>query len=54
MTRRQIDAARERRLWFKDVIMPLIAVVMMFPEARSAVVNKARKFKEKIEQKFRK
>jgi hypothetical protein len=54
MTRKQIDAGRELRLWITQVIIPAAAVVMMFPEAREATVSKARELKEKFKRKSRK
>lgn len=54
MTRKQIEAGRELRLWITQVIIPAVGVVMMVPEAREAVVTKAREYKEKIKNKFHK
>lgn len=34
MTNRQIDASRETRLWLTQVVIPIVGVVMMVPEAR--------------------
>lgn len=51
MTRRQIDASRELRLWVTQVVIPAFGVAMMIPEAREAVVTKAKEVKEKIKQK---
>ena len=48
MTRRQIDASREARLWITQVIIPMFGIAMMIPEAREAVVAKAREVKDKI------
>lgn len=48
MTRRQIDASREARLWITQVIIPAFGVAMMIPEAREAVVAKAKEVKDKI------
>lgn len=53
MTRRQIDEARERRLWIRDVIMPTITfiggVMYFVPEAREAVVKVAQNLKRKFD-----
>jgi hypothetical protein len=56
MTYKQIEASREARLWISQVIVPVIgvagAVVMSIPEARQAVVSKARSIKQTITNKF--
>lgn len=57
MTRKQIDASRERRLWFTQVVMPTLTVVgavLMVPEVRYAVSDKIRDIKEKVGTKFKK
>lgn len=54
MTNRQIDSSRETRLWFTQVVLPIAGVVMMVPEARQAVVEKVKKTKKNIEDKFKK
>lgn len=48
MTYKQIEASREARLWITQVIIPAIGVAMMIPEAREAVVAKAKEVKDKI------
>lgn len=48
MTYKQIEASRELRLWIGQVIVPAAAFVMAFPEARQAVVNKAKGIKKSI------
>lgn len=52
MTRKQIDASRELRLWITQVIIPAFGVTMMIPEAREAVVTKAKEVKDKIKSKI--
>ena len=52
MTYRQIESSREARLWLSQIVLPIIGVVMMVPEARSAVVAKAKDAKKYIENKF--
>lgn len=54
MTWRQIEASREARLWIRQIVLPVAAVVMMVPEARNAVVEKAKEAKKAIETKFKK
>lgn len=54
MTRKQIEAGREVRLWITQVIIPAVGVAMMFPEARNAVVTKAKEVKDKIKGKLKK
>jgi hypothetical protein len=51
MSRRQIDAARERRLWFRDVIVPTITsavIIWNVPGVKEAVKSKAAEAKEKF------
>ena len=48
MTYKQIEASREARLWITQVIIPAIGVAMLIPEAREAVVAKAKEVKDKI------
>ena len=58
MTRRQIDASRETRLWITQVIVPAMgmatALVATVPEFREAVVTKAKDVKNRIKYKIRK
>lgn len=54
MTNRQIDASRETRLWLTQVVIPIVGVVMMVPEAREAVVVRVKQAKKNIEDKFKK
>lgn len=53
MTYKQIEASREVRLWITQVIIPAFGVAMMIPEAREAVVAKARDVKDRIKYKTR-
>lgn len=48
MTYKQIEASREVRLWITQVIIPAFGIAMMIPEAREAVVAKAKEVKDKI------
>lgn len=54
MTFKQIEASREARLWLGQIILPVVGVVMMVPEARNAVIDKAKEAKKAIETKFKK
>ena len=57
MTRRQIDASRERRLWISQVVMPTLTMaagLMAIPEVREAVKAKATELKERIEGRLKK
>ena len=47
MTYKQIEASREVRLWITQVLIPAFGVAMMIPEAREAVVAKAKEVKDK-------
>ena len=48
MTYKQIEASREVRLWLTQVLIPAFGVAMMIPEARAAVVAKAKEFGSKV------
>ena len=57
MTRRQIDASRERRLWISQVVMPTLTMaagLMAIPEVREAVKAKATELKKRIEDRLNK
>ena len=54
MTRRTIEAMREIRLWYGQVIVPVVtiaAISMTIPEVRQAVAAKASQWKKSIENK---
>lgn len=51
MTRKQIDASRERRLWISQVIMPTVTIVgslIAIPEVRQGIAATAKEIKVKI------
>lgn len=57
MTRKQIDTARETRLWIGQIFVPAFtcaATILAIPEARHAVINKAKSVKESIRRKLKK
>ena len=54
MTYKQIEASRETRLWLSQIVLPIVGVVMMVPEAREAVVAKVKEVKKNIETTFKK
>lgn len=54
MTYKQIEASREARLWLTQIILPVVTVVALVPEARNAVVTKVKEAKETIKTKFAK
>lgn len=57
MTYKQIEAAREARLWLKEIVVPTAVVVstaLTIPEVRQAVAAKAKDIKSSIEQKIKK
>lgn len=57
MTRRQIDAARERRLWIKDVIVPVVyggIALMCIPGVRENVKEKTNRITRSIKERFKK
>ena len=53
MSRRQIESSRETRLWITQVLLPVVGIVMLVPEARNAVVAKVKEVKDKIKSKIR-
>lgn len=54
MTYKHIEASREARLWLTQIVLPVITVVALVPEARNAVVTTAKKTKNNIKAKFSK
>ena len=56
MTHKQIDAAREARLWLGQIVIPLVTTfvvtVVAIPESRHAVAEKAKDVKESFKRKF--
>lgn len=54
MTWKQIEASREARLWLTQIVLPIATVVMLVPETRNAVIEKAKEAKESIKTKFAK
>ena len=57
MTYKQIEAAREVRLWIGQIIVPaatLAVTTLAIPEVREAVAAKAKKVKNNIERKMKK
>lgn len=54
MTRKQIDQAREARLWIRDIVVPVLGIVLVSPEARGAVVAKWNEAKNVLKTKFNK
>ena len=57
MTYKQVEAAREVRLWIGQIIVPAATVAvtaMTIPEVRQAVAAKAQSVKQNIESKINK
>ena len=57
MTRKQIDASRELRLWIGQVIVPAVtlgATMLSIPEVRQTVAAKAKSMKSSIDNKIKK
>lgn len=57
MTRKQIDQAREMRLWLGQVVVPAVTLavgVLSIPEVRQAAAAKARLVKQNVEEKLHK
>lgn len=54
VTYKQVEASREVRLWLTQIVLPIVGVTMLVPEARQAVVAKVKKAKKNIETAFKK
>lgn len=57
MTYKQIEAAREARLWLSQIIIPTATaavVIGTIPEVRNSIVDKIRDTKSKIKSTFSK
>ncbi len=57
MTYKQIEAAREARLWIGQIIVPAATVAvttLTIPEVRQAIAAKANEVKSKIENRMKK
>ena len=57
MKRKNIETAREVRLWIGQIVVPALTVVgsaMAIPEVRQAVSVKAKEMKERIEKNLKK
>lgn len=57
MTRKQIDAAREARLWIGQLVIPVVTLAvttMAIPEVRQAIAAKANRVKTSVEDKLKK
>ena len=50
MNYRQVETSREIRLWITQVIIPMFGIAMMIPEAREAMVTKAKELKDKVKE----
>lgn len=51
MKHKHIEAAREVRLWIRDIIVPVASVAtttLLIPEVRDAIAAKAKRVKYKI------
>lgn len=54
MTRKQIGASREIRLWIIQVIMPATALFMAIPETRNAMIDGFQNAKRSVKNLFQK
>ena len=43
MTYKQVETSREVRLWLTQIVLPIVGVAMLVPEARQAVWKKSSK-----------
>lgn len=55
MTRKQIDAAHEARMWLAQVIIPAVGVVLVAtkPETRAEIADKFATAKDNLVNKFK-
>lgn len=57
MTYKQIEAAREARLWIGQIVVPVVTTIgalMLVPEARENAVAIATNVRDRIKAKFKK
>ena len=57
MRRKNVEEAREARLWIRDIFVPgvmLLTTTLAIPEVRQAVASKAKEIKENIDKKIKK
>lgn len=57
MTRKQIDASREARLWIRDIFIPaagIVGLAMTNPKVREATANAGKKVVAKVKGLFKK
>ena len=54
VTYKQVEASREVRLWLTQIVLPIVGVIMLVPDARQAVVAKVKQAKKNIETAFKK
>lgn len=54
VTYKQVETSREVRLWLTQIVLPVVGVTMLVPEARRAVVTKVKQAKKNIETTFKK
>ena len=54
MTWKQIETSREVRLWISQIVIPVIGVTMMVPEARETIVEKFQEIKKLVKEKLHK
>lgn len=55
MTYKQIEAAREARLWVVQIVVPTLVVIgtaLAIPEVRTAVADKAKSVSRSLKKKF--
>ena len=54
MTRKQIDAAREARLWLGQIVIPIAGILVMSPEARQVATQRYQEVQRYVSNKFKK
>lgn len=57
MKYKHIEAAREARLWIRDILVPgalLVVSTLSIPEVRQAIATKAKSIKTNIDEKIHK
>lgn len=39
MSYKQIEVMRETRLWIRDILVPVAAIIFAVPESRESIIN---------------
>ena len=53
MKQKHIDAAREVRLWIRDIVVPVVGIMAVSPDVRETIVDKYQEIKQNVKTKFK-